>query len=185
MNIDEFWQLIDKTKIESNGDTDIQAQLLEDELIMMPLEVIWDYHLLYRQLHKRANRGSLLDAASTIGEGCSGDGFIDFRAWLIAQGKQIYEDAINDPDTLADYVSLNDRYETRAEIINYVAFNAYDRKTGSDESMPPIKMDDLKFEKDDGYYGCSYLDSENPSTEPFDDCIKRRYPKLYAKFWDS
>jgi hypothetical protein len=183
MNVDEFWKLIEKTKIESNGDTDLQAQLLEDELVIMPLEEILDYHLLYRQLHKRADRGSLLDAAYTIGEGCSSDGFIDFRAWLIAQGKQVYEDAINDPDTLADYVSLNDRYETRAEFIEYVALKAYDRKTGEPpESYPEIV---LKFEKDDGYYGCSYLDSENPSTEPFDDCIKSRYPKLYAKFWDS
>ncbi|EKC76209.1 hypothetical protein LEA_04821 [human gut metagenome] len=34
--------------------------------------------------------------------GCSDDGFIDFRAWLIAQGKEVYMNALRDPDTLAD-----------------------------------------------------------------------------------
>lgn len=184
MTVDEFWQLIEEKRIESNGDTKLQVELLVDALTAMPLETILDYYRLYQQLLKRADRGSLYDAAYVLQEGCGSDGFTDFRAWLIAQGKQIYENALKEPDTLADYVTLDDRYETSAEAINYVASYAYHNQTDSKEYeyLPPVKVDDAKFAKDDGYYGCMYVNKDNPSTEPLDDCIKRRYPKLWAKF---
>jgi hypothetical protein len=38
-----------------------------------------------------------------IGGGCSDDGFIDFRAGLIAQGRDWYERAAASPDDLADH----------------------------------------------------------------------------------
>ena len=34
--------------------------------------------------------------------GCSDDGFMDFRAWLVAQGKEVYLAALADPDSLAN-----------------------------------------------------------------------------------
>jgi hypothetical protein len=40
MNIDEFWQLIDKTRVESGNDPFQQASLLEDVLYAMPDEEI-------------------------------------------------------------------------------------------------------------------------------------------------
>ena len=33
--------------------------------------------------------------------GCSDDGFSDFRMWLIAQGKEVYLNALKDPDSLS------------------------------------------------------------------------------------
>ena len=33
--------------------------------------------------------------------GCSDDGFSDFRMWLIAQGKEVYLNALKDPDALS------------------------------------------------------------------------------------
>jgi hypothetical protein len=33
--------------------------------------------------------------------GCSDDGFEYFRAWLLAQGRDTFEKALEDPDTLA------------------------------------------------------------------------------------
>ena len=35
--------------------------------------------------------------------GCSDDSFLDFRAWLIAQGKETYLEALRDPDTLSQF----------------------------------------------------------------------------------
>lgn len=33
---------------------------------------------------------------------CSDDGFIDFRAWLVDQGRNVYMTALKDPDSLAE-----------------------------------------------------------------------------------
>lgn len=33
---------------------------------------------------------------------CSDDGFIDFRAWLVGQGRNVYMTALKDPGSLAE-----------------------------------------------------------------------------------
>ena len=45
---------------------------------------------------------SLRAAASLILGGCSDDGFEYFRGWLIAQGREVFERSVADPDSLAD-----------------------------------------------------------------------------------
>ena len=45
---------------------------------------------------------SLWGAAYVINGGCSDDPFVDFRASLISRGRQVFERALSDPDSLAD-----------------------------------------------------------------------------------
>jgi hypothetical protein len=45
---------------------------------------------------------SLWGAAYGINGGCGDDSFVDFHASLIARGRQVFERALSDPDTLAD-----------------------------------------------------------------------------------
>ncbi|MFD6821443.1 DUF4240 domain-containing protein [Streptomyces sp. NPDC060085] len=52
----------------------------------------------------RARAGSA--AAYLIGGGCSNDSFMDFRAGLIALGRDWYEKATADPDSLADHPAV-------------------------------------------------------------------------------
>src|SRR5262245_21941080 len=54
-------------------------------------------------------------AASLINGGASDDGFYYWRCWLVGMGKRIYEAALKDPDTLADYVDP-DRDDYEADI---------------------------------------------------------------------
>ena len=68
------------------------------------------------------------DAAGIMKEyGCSDDGFIDFRAWLIAQGREVYFAALADPDSLADVVPYGD---CCFEQLSYVGDYAYEQLTG-------------------------------------------------------
>jgi Protein of unknown function (DUF4240) len=55
----------------------------------------------------RAGRADLWGAAFILNGGCSDDGFNDFRGWLIAQGRTVYEAALENPDSLADIVPEN------------------------------------------------------------------------------
>jgi hypothetical protein len=66
---------------------------------------------------------------TTIGGGCSDDGFTDFRYGLISLGKNVYYKAIENPDSL---VELGADIEIRNESFGYVAFEVYEEKSGTE-----------------------------------------------------
>lgn len=47
-------------------------------------------------------RVDLWGAAYQLNGGCSDDGFEYFRGWLLAQGREVFERVVADPDELAD-----------------------------------------------------------------------------------
>lgn len=55
----------------------------------------------FRQAMKAAHRWDLWGAAYILNDGCSDDGFIYFRAWLMTKGQECFEKALRDPDSLA------------------------------------------------------------------------------------
>lgn len=54
------------------------------------------------------DRHDLWAAAETLMGGCSDDGFIDFRAWLLLQGRAAVLDVVRDPDVLAGWTMSED-----------------------------------------------------------------------------
>ena len=55
--------------------------------------------MLYDQFW-RAYRWDSWAAAYSIGSGCSDDGFTDFRYFLISMGREVFERALADPESL-------------------------------------------------------------------------------------
>ena len=91
MDYDAFWNLIHHTKQDSSGNPRKQARLLVEALVKLPEQDILDYDRIYDELADRAYTADLCAAAGGIDSwGCTDDGFIDFRAWLIAQVKLVY-----------------------------------------------------------------------------------------------
>lgn len=78
------------------------AYELQDRLMSMGPEQTQAFHDILHIYEELADQYGLWDAASIMVEWCSDDGFIDFRAWLIAQGREVYLAALKDPDSLAD-----------------------------------------------------------------------------------
>ena len=76
-----------------------------------------------------AYKHGLWSAASILCDGCTDDGFIDFRGWLIAQGRDVYMAALKDPDSLADVPTDGD---CCCETFCYVGSYAYEELTGRD-----------------------------------------------------
>ena len=99
MDINEFWNLIDTTREASGGDVSKQVDLLVEILVKRSLDEIFSYEGIMDDLLDKAYHAALWDAADIIGCGSGDDGFWDFRAWLIAQGKEVYENALADPDS--------------------------------------------------------------------------------------
>src|SRR5262245_15492561 len=100
MDKSTFWSLIEGAKKKAKGNPEKQVEILEKELAKFPPEEIIAFNKIYDEFRFRAYRRELWAAAYIINGGCSDDGFEYFRGWLIAQGKEVYEDALRDPELL-------------------------------------------------------------------------------------
>ena len=108
MQTAQFWQLIDQSRQQATAQNQTHAEALSE--ILNPLsvaEIIAFEHLFTRYFHE-AYDWKLWAAAYLIHGGCSDDGFMDFRAWLIAQGETTYQKVLAHPDLLAEMVEDED-----------------------------------------------------------------------------
>lgn len=123
-----FWVLIDQAKNASGQDQKACAYWLTERLVAMGPEQALNFHSITHGYMELAYKYGLWNAAELIRkDGCYSDGFESFRAWLIAQGKDIYLAALKDPDSLADVpIGGNCWFEA----LPYVGDMAYERLTG-------------------------------------------------------
>jgi Protein of unknown function (DUF4240) len=166
MNDTTFWQLIADTREETGGDTEPQSELLEEKLSRLPGEQIAEFQRIRHRLDEQAYSWDLWGAAYVIEDGCSDDCFRDFRSYLISLGREPYEAALRDPDSLAPVVQ--DAETGDWENADSVAGDAYESAVGED-----IPADDSDL-------------SGEPSGEPWDDedqdALVQRYPRLAERF---
>nr|WP_314464520.1 DUF4240 domain-containing protein [uncultured Clostridium sp.] len=122
-----FWKLIDEVNLETNRN-DKAAILKETErkLMSLPVSELVDWHSILIAYHELAYRYDLWAACVATHSHSTDDGFIDFRSWLIPQGKEIYTNAVNYPDSLADVVFPVGSADFEA--YGSVAYAAYDKK---------------------------------------------------------
>ena len=89
MSKDAFWALIQEAKTACGQDLNAMEDYLREQLVSMGPAAAKNFHDILQTYEDLADQYGLWDAVSVIKEyGCSDDGFIDFRAWLIAQGKE-------------------------------------------------------------------------------------------------
>jgi hypothetical protein len=133
---DTFWTLIAQAKDSWGGTHEAAAYWLAERLLEMGPEQTLNFHGILHGYMKLAYQYGLWNAAILILEdGCYGDKFEDFRAWLIYQGKETYLAALKDPDSLAD---IPDHENCRFMALPYVGDMAYERLRGR---MPHVDMD--------------------------------------------
>lgn len=103
MSKSDFWGLIAGAKKECGQNMGSSINWLTSQLIARGPQQTQDFTHIMDGYMSLSYQYGLWTAASLMCEnGCSDDGFIDFRAWLIAQGEEIYLAALADPDSLAD-----------------------------------------------------------------------------------
>ncbi|WP_050029630.1 DUF4240 domain-containing protein [Verrucomicrobium sp. BvORR034] len=167
MTEEHFWLIIQKSFDACSGKTDEQAGTLAKELRkLLPDEIAAFAHHV-GVYHRQAYSWELWGAAYLINGGCSDDGFADFRSWLISRGKDWYQQALINPDSLADYPGLEFRSASFEEFA-YVASQVHEKLAGD---LPE---------------SCLSLDPDEPvgTAWPEDDekIFRTRWPKLFAQF---
>lgn len=182
INKESFWDLIHEAKNACGQDMDAMLAYLKDRLVSMGPTQAQNFHDIIHAYEDLADKYGLWDAAGIMKEyGCSDDGFIDFRAWLIAQGREVYFAALADPDSLADVVPYGD---CRFEQLSYVGDYAYEQLTGksaydqTDWSAYEALL--MKLEQDIVYKGGIEFPREGAD-------LKKYLPRLCAKHpeWDG
>ena len=167
MDIESFWDLIEKTFESSKGNLSQQVELLTELLAQKSVEDIVEYKAILDNLMDDAYDANLWDAAIIINHGCSDDSFLDFRGWLIAHGKDVYEKTLVDPEILVDFVKIDEWADN--ELFLYVADYAYARKTG--QELPAHVYRTNRPELRGVFWP--------------EETRNKRFPKLAAKFGDS
>lgn len=127
MSTDSFWSLIAEMKKRCGQDSDESLKWLAEQLTARSPQQVQDFHDILHGYQELAGKYGLWTAASLMCDGCSDDGFTDFRAWLIAQGKDAYMSALADPDSLAE-LEIYDG--CRFEELTYAGDKALEKMTG-------------------------------------------------------
>lgn len=145
----QFWEIIERSR-QGSWDCQLQAERLKDILCeLTPAQIIaFDHHFLLKRI--AAYRWDLWDVAHLICDGCSDDGFEDFRRWLVGQGRQAFERALRDPESIIDvlestgkmkWIKANPTKYVQCEILPYASCYAYETLTG--EELPHMKIEEL------------------------------------------
>lgn len=165
MTEDAFWTTIDRCIAAAGGCQDVADRLII-ELINQPCEELIAFEEWMCTQLERANRYDLWAVAYLLQGGCSDDGFLDFRGWLISQGRHRFEAALQDPTRAAD--ELRNRMRLECEAILYVGLEAYRRKTGHE--MPEDIARQLNI-------------AGEPAGLPWEpDDLMTLFPDLWARF---
>ena len=172
MPAEDFWRIIARAA-ESAHDPDAQVNALRTALRGLTLEEIISFEVAFRRYLNNAYTWDLWGAAYVIHGGCSDDGFEYFRRWLVSRGRDVYEAALADPDSLAQRdAQPGPESLWEFEEIYYVAREVFEEKGGEgdvrDHSEPEAG-----------------LGGPEPSGEPFaedEEQLARRYPKLWQRF---
>ena len=135
MTPDGFWALIDRARQRATPNSEpAMLDALYRELVKLPDQELFAWYDLQQSYMALAHTPKLLAAAVLINGGSSDDRFTDFTAWLVAQGKTVYESALANPDSLAQIDLPFDNAEW--EFCGYIAGDAYEGKQYLDQLRP-------------------------------------------------
>lgn len=176
MNKEQFWELIAAARDRAitphereaiaREATSLLAARPVDEIVAAE-QVLWD-------LMVESYTNPLWAAAYTTNGGCSDDGFDYFRGWLIAQGREVFERVVADPDALAKLPVVQAAaaagIDLEGEDMLVIAWNAHITATG--DQLPP-DAPTIRYPQLDPAWNFDFSDSDE---------MARRLPRLAALY---
>jgi Protein of unknown function (DUF4240) len=180
MTADEFWNIIETAQQKADGDVEMQMGAIETTLEKLETSELIDFQNFFDEAHTVSYRANLWGAGYLMNGGCSDDGFDYFRGWVIAQGRSVFEAALENPDSLANVVPEDAEadFEFENEDMLNVAGRVWEAKTGLEPEGFYAQTKTYLYERD------KLGDLELWSTDGDADETKcpAIYPKLWAKF---
>ncbi|MBC8139329.1 MAG: DUF4240 domain-containing protein [Fibrella sp.] len=182
MTQDVFWDIVEQSSdgsppgIVDEDVNDRQSAKLTTLLETLSSEEIVAFDTVMHTVHRQSNHWDLWGVAYIISGGCSDDAFEYFRRWLLAQGRETFEQSVCDPDSLAEIIETANDTEPDFEGFFYVAAEVYEAKTGADlYDIPPKSGEEPEAEE-----------TEPRGDRWTEEDLPQRFPKTWAKFgWEE
>ena len=133
------------------------------------------YERRHSLLATEAYTWKLWGAAYLMTGGCADDCFANFRSWLMSLSRKTFENAVKDPDTLADALGHGSQRSIRIRVRSFEEF----------ESMAP-ELYEVKTDREmpDSVFLLTLI--RQPADERWDFNNKaemeKRYPRLFARY---
>ncbi|MBQ4833354.1 DUF4240 domain-containing protein [Pseudoalteromonas sp. MMG010] len=166
----QFWQLVTATDL--TAAPDIVSENLKAQLANLNDEQLIEFDKLFAIRMRQCFTWELFGAAFVMA-GCNDEyGFSEFRCWLISRGESVFNNALANPDSLAQCPCL---YYLNEQPYPYI--DEYDLIAGF--IFEQRNQDELPYFPSGG---------EQPSGKRFKDkakYLKASYPQLFAKYWQS
>lgn len=175
MDEKRFWHIIEQSRQNTKHDYELQLSQLEALLNPLSEEEFIGFYDIFNRLYAQSYNGNLWGAAYLILGGCSDDGFDYFRAWLIAQGKEPFYNALENPDSLVKIADNEDIDPILEEILGLLYTMAVE-KTGLEdfsEKTQDYPYPEISF---DAWYDDKTGDLDEKKA-------KKLFPRLYKAFW--
>jgi hypothetical protein len=136
MTLDQFWSIVGEIHRSSGGDMDAKCELLDKRLRQMSSDEVCSFGQHFADCSDRAYSWGLWAAAYLIRGGCSDDSFTDFRSTLISMGRETFEKALENPESLVDidYDADTADYEG----YQYVPYKVYSDMNGG-QRIPRLR----------------------------------------------
>jgi hypothetical protein len=163
-----FWKIIDAYVSDDKLESEYGYAEFAERLEAMSRDDILEFASAMRRALNTAHTWDMWGAAYLVCGGCAEEGFAYFCGWLMAQGSEVFRQAVDHPDSLAEYLpdyEGDDVFEDEAILAAPLA--AFEEKTGSYEG---------------------FVLTERPASEPEGEQwdieeqgeLEARLPKLYA-----
>jgi hypothetical protein len=160
----EFWEIVASTRRAAGDAIAGQPSALRELLEQRSAEDVLAFDRALRRVSARADTDDMGHAAGLFLGGVGDDSFEDFRTWLICHGRETFDRALADPDTLVD-LSYDDEMNDFgvAEHVAYVASEVYAARVGTEAP------DDFEWS-----------DRDDPDLYE-QDTLRARFPRLWAR----
>jgi hypothetical protein len=176
MDEDRYWKLIaDSLAATTDDEQDEQEKHLVTALENLEPADIVGFRLRTDKLLYDTYNSDIWCAGYIMNGGCSDDGFEYFRLWIISRGREVYENAKADPDSLATVHGGTVEGFYDFESLWYVANKAFEKKTGKD-LYNYIDYDNFKTSEG------NYPEFEFTWAEEDPESRKKICPNLFARF---
>lgn len=167
MDAQRFWLLVDTARRDAPGDDEAFLARLYRALAELEPEEVLEFRDALATTLERANSFRLRGAAFAINAERSEDGFEQFRGWLVGRGRDVFEQALEDPESLAEHVPEDPKFEALMEELLYLPVYVYEEQTGKEIELAESWQTGLLAE---------------PAGEPVDpDEVEKIFPKLWAR----
>lgn len=166
---ERFWSLIEQSN---------KGENLREVLSLLNDEEIFGYRYWWDYFNAISYKQDLWAVAYVVMGGCSDDGFDYFRFWLVAQGKEVFENAMENADSLCDiFDEIEDGDYPEREDFDYFSIEIIDERHG----------DDAFYEMEEEY---SDLRVKRPEIEFLwgeenEDSIQKVCPNTFKKWWNN